>query len=569
VRRGVPSTAGASVAVVVVLALALHYVSLQRFRHGYLTEWDESGYMQFALSNFDALHDHGLVAFAKTVGGRGTFGPLLPAVTAFAYPIVGRGIFGSLLVLPLFFGALVFATYGVARQLVSDAWAVVAALAVAAIPDVTDYTRLYHFSVPATACMTAALWALLRSDGFRRTGWAVSTGVFVALTVLARTMTVAFLPGLVAAAAVAVLVGRSDRRLRIRNLALAGLATLVVAGPWYIRNARSVGDYLFGGYGDSAARYGRHYPIASWGYWTKELRIVLDSMWLPLGGALALCFAAALVLAALRYRRYGQLQLSPLTARAGRILVLVVVVAEGYLALTSSRNEGTAFALPWLPALVILAVAAAASASARPLRIALAGVLVAVSLVALASKSGSVAPLAAVRNVAVPGFGSVPVTDGRDLIQQMVADAGYDIGPITQPLPSIHRRWLPLEREVVGWSIRQAKARGTSPQITLGLDDLLFTNTRLILPAQVWFHRFLPVDYLQSSSGGDKVSSYRNQLASHPVNALITGEGPPYASITRRKVEAAARSLGFVRSKAFTLPDGRTIWMWWRGRSAA
>src|SRR5438093_9872393 len=37
-------------------------------------------------------HDQGPWAFVKFVGHRGTFGPLLPAVTALFYPIVGRGM---------------------------------------------------------------------------------------------------------------------------------------------------------------------------------------------------------------------------------------------------------------------------------------------------------------------------------------------------------------------------------------------------------------------------------------------------------------------------------------------
>ena len=191
-------TSGALVAGIILTTLVLHVVWLVRFRRGYVTEWDESGYLQFALSNFDALHDQGLWTFAKTVAGRETFGPLLPFVTSLAYPIVGRGVFGSLLVLPLFFAGLVGATFALTRRLVSDSWAVVAALAVAAIPAVTDYTRLFHFALPATACMTAALWALVRSDGLRRVGWAAAFGVFVALTLLSRTMTVAYLPGLAA-----------------------------------------------------------------------------------------------------------------------------------------------------------------------------------------------------------------------------------------------------------------------------------------------------------------------------------------------------------------------------------
>lgn len=46
------------------MTLVLHFVWLVRFRRVYLTEWDESGYMQFSLSNFDALHDQGPWTFA-------------------------------------------------------------------------------------------------------------------------------------------------------------------------------------------------------------------------------------------------------------------------------------------------------------------------------------------------------------------------------------------------------------------------------------------------------------------------------------------------------------------------
>src|SRR4029450_3274697 len=121
--------------------------------------------------------------------------------------------------------------------LCSDCWALLAARCVAAIPGVTDYTRLYHFAVPATACMTAALWALLRSDGFRRPGRAAAFGLFVACTLLSRTMTVAYAPGLAAAAGVQFLqTGPPGARVRIRNLAIAAATCALVAGPWYVRN---------------------------------------------------------------------------------------------------------------------------------------------------------------------------------------------------------------------------------------------------------------------------------------------------------------------------------------------
>jgi Dolichyl-phosphate-mannose-protein mannosyltransferase len=560
-------SAAVLVAGIIVVTVVLHIVWLERFRHGYVTEWDESGYLQFALSNFDALHDQGPWAFVKLVGNRGTFGPLLPAVTALSYPVVGRGVFGSLLVLPLFFAGLVCATFALARQLVSDSWAVVAALAVAAIPAVTDYARLFHFALPATACMTAALWALVRSDGLRRLGWVVAAGLFVALTLLSRTMTVAYVPGLALAAAALLLVEAPDFRARIRNLAIGTGVVALLAGPWYLRNARSVYDNLVGvGYGEAATVFGRHYPIVSWGYWTKELRLDLSYLWLPLAGALLLIFCVALGSFVARNGRLiapGR----PRTVRAAALWALVLVVLEGYLALTSSRNEGTAFPLPWLPALVILGVVALASIPTRALRLGLASVLVVLSVGAIVSKSGWFEPLAKVRTVSVPGFDSVTVTDGRGVTQRELVGAGYDIGPVTHPPPALHKRWLPFASKVDAWSLRRAKQTGQPLHLILGFNDLIFANSRLTLAAQLWMHRWLPVDYLHPYLDGDTVAAYRHQLlVPLRVNALVTADPSPRETITRSKVVAAARSLGFTPVKSFTMPDGRAMRIWWRGR---
>jgi 4-amino-4-deoxy-L-arabinose transferase-like glycosyltransferase len=555
--------ATAVVAAIVVVTVALHVVWLVRFRHADIVEWDEAGYMQFSLSNYDALREHGPWTFAKTVAGRGTFGPFFPFVTSLAYPVVGRTIFGGLLVMPLFFVALVAATYGLARRVVSSSWAVVAALTVAAMPAVTDYTRLFHFALPATACMTAALWALVRTEGLRRPGWAFAFGVFVALTWLSRTMTVAYLPALVFAAGTQFLVGPRQLRLKARNLALAAGAVALIAGPWYVRNARSVYDNLVGtGYGADAARYGRQHSVASWDYWTNELRLDLVHLGLPLAVALLLCFCIALASLVAR-RSQVALPGREWSVRTAAVVALAVVVVEGYLVLTSSRNEGTGFALPWLPALVVLAVVAAASVRIHALRAGLATLLVAVSLSGLASKSGWVEPLAKVRMVAVPGLGTVPLTDGRGIIQGEFVGAGYDIGKPNQPLPAVHREWMPLARDVVGWSLRRAKQRHEPLDLMLGFDDLIFSNSRLILAAQLWYHRYLPVDYLLPD--GDTVASYRRQLqVPRRENALLIGEPAPRSTISRTKVEAAARRLGFTPERSFTMPDGRRLWLWWR-----
>lgn len=101
VRLTRTQVATALVAAIVVVTMILHVAWLVRFRRADIVEWDEAGYMQFSLSNFDALHDQGLWTFAKTVAGRETFGPLFPFVVSLGYPITGRTVFGGLLVMPL------------------------------------------------------------------------------------------------------------------------------------------------------------------------------------------------------------------------------------------------------------------------------------------------------------------------------------------------------------------------------------------------------------------------------------------------------------------------------------
>ena len=76
---------------------------------------------------------------------------------------------------------------------------------------------------------------------------------FVALTLLSRTMTVAYMPGLVLAAGTQFLVGAPGSPREARNLAIAVGAAALVAGPWYIRNARASTTTSSGsGYGEGA-----------------------------------------------------------------------------------------------------------------------------------------------------------------------------------------------------------------------------------------------------------------------------------------------------------------------------
>lgn len=554
--------------VAIVALVALDVWWLHRFRFGFVTEWDESGYISIALQNSHALSSGGLSSLISTVIDQGVQAPLVPLSAVPFNVVFGDGVDSSLLVEPAFFALLVLSTYGVARRLVEPWWAVLAALSVAAAPMVTDYTRIFHFSVPAAAMFTSALWALLRSEGLSRRGWAVGCGLLLGLMVLARSMTIAFLPGFALAAVLPLALSPVERRRRALNFVLLCVSGGALAALWYAPNLFSVGDYLLHfGYGAESSAYGAAHSPLSVAYWTREAGGLVDEIYLPLAAVLAACLLAAVASFALRGDRPGPSREALRTWLAGSTGLTLVVVIEGYVALTSSRNQGTAFALPWLPALVILVVVAVANIRQRPLRLTLAACLAAVAVFDVTMKSGLVPQVASPATADMPVLGETTIADGRGIVEAEVEDSGYPVNGPTEPMPELQREWLPFAERLARWSFAYAERHGGEPDLAFGFDDPLLSNTRIALGSELALSRPLSTLFLKPFPHGDSAASYRTQLREAGSNLLVTGErgpGTPGIVLTRSRVEAAARSLGFVTVREFTLPDGRTLTAWWR-----
>jgi hypothetical protein len=565
--RSGPSAPTVVIVGITILLFVIHVAWLARFRFDYVTEWDESGYIAIALDNVNALRADGVVEMARTVLDQGVQAPLVPLSAAPFNLILGDGVDASLIVEPAFFALLVLASYGIARRLISPWWAVLAASCVATVPLVADYSRLFHFAVPAAALFAAALYALLRAEGLTRRRWALAAGALLGMTVLARTMTIAYVPGFAAAAALP-LVARGRRADRIVNLILLLGAAAAVAAIWYVPNLRSVGHYLLDlGYGAESESFGADHSPLSVAYWTVELRGLAGDLYLPLAIVLVACILVAL---ASWVGRGGVKRPTVNAVRAWLLTpaaILAVIVLEGYFALTSSHNQGTAFTLPLLPAFVVLVVAAVASIRQGPLRMALVSALIGVSAFNAVMKGGWIAPISQPATIDVPGIGDTAVADGRGVIHDEIEGAGYDVGDPTDPLPDLHKRWLPFAGEVTAWIDDYAERRGTDPHLATGFPDLLLSNTRFALASQLYQSTFLPTSDLKPFPDGDTERSYREQLERFGNNFLVTGEpselAPPPA-VSPEKVERAARSAGFEPVREFTLPDGRKLSVWWR-----
>ena len=151
------------------------------------------------------------------------------------------------------------------------------------IPEMTDWARTFHFGVPAAALFTAATYALVRSEGFVDRRWALAWGLLLGLTLLARTMMIALVPGLVFAAILAVAFGPTLRARRTVNFVLALAIGLATAATWYGSNWPVVTHLLSYGYGDHSTYHGQAYPMLSLAYWTARLNTIINfGFYLPL-----------------------------------------------------------------------------------------------------------------------------------------------------------------------------------------------------------------------------------------------------------------------------------------------
>jgi hypothetical protein len=489
--------------------------------------------------------------------------PLVPLLTVPLHLLFGVGVNQSLLVIPVFFVLLVVAAYGIARQAVARWWSLLAALVVAAAPVVTDYTRLYHFAIPAAAFMAVAVWALLRSDRLSQRGFAVLAGVCVGLMLLTRTMTLSYLPGLAVAAAVLLAAPGLDLRARAINLALAVLATAVVAATWYVENWRGVYDYLFGyGYGSDSIRYRGDGSVLSLSAWKTELRTLVGELYLPLSVVLALALVALGVAAMARLEPAGGGRRSAREWLGRPSVTLLLVSVCGYVALVSSRNQGTAFGLPLLPLVVVLVIGAVTRIPWRSIRAALAVALVAVSVANVAMKSGLAPVLSDPRNARVPVVGSVPVTDGLGVVQGQLAASGYRVSP-TERMPSFHRRWLAFERHLTRRIFDHAARLRVDASGYLATRHFVLTNTAMRLAAAL-DRRYLPVGWLEATP--DTERAFAAKLRESGAQFLVAADSPPSAApgVTPPKAEHAAESLGFRLVETLRLPDGRQVRLWYR-----
>ena len=542
------------------------------YRHGQPLTIDESGYIAFALADHFSLQGGGLHALWESASSQAPYAPLVPAVTSVAYAFK-TGVLEAFGVLIGFLILLTVAAYGIGERLAGPRLGALAALVVATLPGTFTFTRLYIFALPVAALLSCAVYALLRSDGLRSRGWAIACGVALGLMVLARTMTIAFVPViLLVALFAAVLRGRYAEppggllRQRFLNFGLTVLAGLVVAAPWYIRNYKPVFDYLTSfGYGSQSVYYGPDHSLLSWDRWRDVAsRLTQTDLLLPMAALILLGLLAVLVGSARRVAGSPDRRAAATELLGGDAFSVAAIVAGCYVVLTSSRNGGDGFTIPLAVLLPPLAVIALRRVRAR-IAIAAVAAVVLVAGLNVASNTSLWDSLARQRLVSVPGFGSLPWIDGTP--QAVSAIREQDPGPETR-FADRDRGWQAANEELAAL-VFKLSAEGVQTPVAFASRNYALNTSSLLLATMLDQHTRVPMLQL-TAEPSDAESTYFEQLTSPAFGSpgiLVTMTSnardlPP--AITQSFAEAAARRAGFRRVKTIGLPDGRHMRVWAR-----
>ncbi|HUY08092.1 MAG TPA: glycosyltransferase family 39 protein, partial [Candidatus Dormibacteraeota bacterium] len=455
---------------------------------------DEDGYLQRAIRDGQALSHGGLAALLSTVRSPDAEAPLVPVIGAIAFQIWHARLLDVIAALQVVYVAAVLASYALARLVVSRPWAVVAAIAVACSPGVVTESRNFLFGMAATATFAAAVWAQLRAQNGRDWRFLAPAGILAGLTLLSRTVMIAFVAVLWTVGAVTVLLESHHRLQRMLRFAAAPAIGIAVASIWYSANGRYVFPYLLHyGYGQQAGAYSSQFLPIVGSLPVRLNNLVSEDLFLPLTVLVGLGLALGayqLIRRAASHARPVTAHLLLLTRPRGQ---LALVTLGCLVALCSSRNNGNAFELPLVPLLIVLAITGIASWRLVAARRITAGLLVASALIAaVVATAPWVPPLEVSVNTSTM---SAVVVSTSSTISQYLWATGYLPRPDS---PRAVRGWQTASLRATTFLYRFAHDRGYLPVVFFVSENPLFNTNSLQIEVQIKRGQVLPMGALNS-----------------------------------------------------------------------
>jgi Dolichyl-phosphate-mannose-protein mannosyltransferase/LmeA-like phospholipid-binding len=301
-------------------------------------DWDPAKHLTSSLRYYHALQDPGIFKNRLTalLNVDDFYPPLAPLAASLFYFVLPSDPDTATWVLnQLFLGLLLIATYRLGSRLYNSETGLLAAMAVTSFPIITIQSRTYMLDLPITAMTALGMYALLRTENFRRRGASIYFGLIAGLATLTK-WTFLFFILLPLTYALAKALTAENRFARLKN----GLAVFVVWGlvalPWFTAHSSSlIFTSIKFGY-SVGVREGdpEIFTPGSLFYYATMLPTQILYPWI-------VCFLVGLVF----YFRH-EFKKNPW---------LILWILGGYAILTLLRNKDGRYILPFIPAVALIA----------------------------------------------------------------------------------------------------------------------------------------------------------------------------------------------------------------------
>ncbi|HEV8583600.1 MAG TPA: LmeA family phospholipid-binding protein [Methylomirabilota bacterium] len=358
-------------------------------------EWDYANHLERAVSCARDL----AAGDWRTILERSSFyPPVVPCAGGVVYRVLPTDVAAGAIVMLLFLGMGMAATYALGNALADGTAGVAAAWIFGAAPFVVFSALHFQLDLPLTALVAVALVVLLRTEGFTRTGWSAVAGLVFGLGMLTKPPFAAYLlPPVVWALA------RGFGRRAVVNLGLATLVAMAVSLPWY-------GPRLVGMPRQIAFRAVTH---------------AAEEGKPPTLSAAALAFYPTSLPAQLGLVAVALLVAGAIIALARRQGVMVVAFLGPFVLFMLLRNKDLRYTLPLLPAAAALAGLTVASLGERA-RVAALGVLAVIGALQISAVVWAVPPPVTLPGLGVPWVLTNPPARGdwhqRDFLRVIAQD---------------------------------------------------------------------------------------------------------------------------------------------------
>jgi hypothetical protein len=542
-----------------------------KYRHGFPMDVDEYGYTSIGLNDYFGLKAGGLHGWWDAVQAQAPNAPLLPAVTSLVL-LVSPGVLEGFGVLIAFGALLTLAAYSIGERLAGPRLGALAALAVATAQGTFLFTREYVFALPTAAFLSCAVYALLRGDGMKSRLWSIACGASVGLMLLSRTMSVAFVPGIIVVAGILIVARRrEDLGTRLLNLGLAGLAGFLVAATWYWRNLDPVVEYLTNfGYGSQAQYYGSKNSTVSWGRFKAVLdRMIQSDLLVPLFLLVLAGLVALGIVLVLRLRDSEDRRAELWRIAGSDTLAVFLVFAAGYAALMTSQNGGNGFTFPI--AMLLPPLAVAALRYSRSAAIAAAVAVGAIAFVNLLASSALWGAAEKTRNVSVPLLGQLPWISGE---AHAVAAIRVQVPGPSGHFAAADAGWTEVDSRLADILLDPIAPEGQPRLTAFAMRNRVISTNSVAMAGLLDHGKPIPLTQLLAEPKDD-VATYERQIVGPELGqptAVVTtsteaGDFEPL--VTQAKVETALHNLHFRLIRQIPTPDGRRLRVWvWSGEEA-